>query len=129
MNNNDIEYLKKYLDGNNLEEGIKKLESGVPVQYIVGHVDFYGNILKVNENVLIPRFETELLVEKTINYIKQYFNKKVSIVDLGTGSGCIAITLKKELECEVDAVDISINALNVARDNAKENNISINFIL
>ena len=129
MNNNDIEYLKKYLDDNNLEEGIKKLESGVPVQYIVGHVDFYGNILKVNENVLIPRFETELLVEKTIKYIKQYFNKKVSIVDLGTGSGCIAITLKKELECEVDAVDISIDALNVARDNAKENNISINFIL
>ena len=129
MNNNDIEYLKKYLDDNNLEEGIKKLESGIPVQYIVGHVDFYGNILKVNENVLIPRFETELLVEKTIKYIKQYFNKKVSIVDLGTGTGSIAITLKKELNCEVDAVDISIDALNVARDNAKENNISINFIL
>lgn len=129
MNNNDIEYLKKYLDDNNLEEGIKKLESGVPVQYIVGHVDFYGNILKVNEKVLIPRFETELLVEKTIKYIKQYFNKKVSIVDLGTGSGCIAITLKKELNCEVDAVDISIEALNVARDNAKSNNTSINFII
>ena len=80
MNNNDIEYLKKYLDGNNLEDGIKKLESGVPVQYIVGHVDFYGNILKVNENVLIPRFETELLVEKTIKYIKQYFNKKACFI-------------------------------------------------
>lgn len=129
MNNNDIEYLKKYLDGNNLEEGIKKLEIGIPVQYIVGHVDFYGNNLKVNENVLIPRFETELLVEKTIKYIKKYFNKKISIVDLGTGSGCIAITLKKEIDCEVDAVDISIDALNVARDNAKSNNISINFIL
>ena len=129
MNNNDVDYLKKYLDGNELSEGIKKLESGIPVQYIVGNVDFYGNIIKVNENVLIPRFETELLVEKTIKYIKQYFNKKVSIVDLGTGSGCIAIALKKELNCEVDAVDISIDALNVARDNAKNNNISINFIL
>lgn len=125
----NMEYLQKHLEGKELEEGIKKLELGVPVQYIVGNVDFYGNIIKVNENVLIPRFETELLVEKTIKYIKQYFNKKVSIVDLGTGSGCIAITLKKELNCEVDAVDISIDALNVARDNAKNNNISINFIL
>ena len=125
----NMEYLQKHLEGKDLEEGIKKLESGIPVQYIVGNVDFYGNIIKVNENVLIPRFETELLVEKTIKYIKQYFNKKVSIVDLGTGSGCIAITLKKELNSEVDAVDISIDALNVARDNAKSNNISINFIL
>ena len=129
MMKKSMEYLQKHLREDELEEGIKKLESGIPVQYIVGHVDFYGNILKVNENVLIPRFETELLVEKTIKYIKQYFNKKVSIVDLGTGSGCIAITLKKELNCEVDAVDISIDALNVARDNAKSNNISINFIL
>ena len=129
MMKRNMEYLQKHLEGKELEDVIKKLESGIPVQYIVGNVDFYGNILKVNENVLIPRFETELLVEKTIKYIKQYFNKKVSIVDLGTGSGCIAITLKKEIDCEVDAVDISIDALNVARDNAKSNNISINFIL
>lgn len=124
-----IEYLKKYLKDKDLEDGIKKMESGIPVQYVVGNVDFYGNIIKVNNNVLIPRFETELLVEKTIKYIKKYFNKKVSIVDLGTGSGCIAISLKKELDCEVDAVDISIDALNVARDNAKANNTSINFII
>lgn len=124
-----IEYLKKYLKGKELEDGIKKMESGIPVQYVVGNVDFYGNIIKVNNSVLIPRFETELLVEKTIKYIKKYFNKKVSIVDLGTGSGCIAISLKKELDCEVDAVDISIDALNVARDNARANNTSINFII
>ena len=125
----NIEYLKKYLDESGLEDGIKRLVNGEPVQYIIGNVEFYGYKFNVNNNVLIPRFETEELVERTIKYIKKYLNKKLDIVDLGTGSGCIAITLKKELNCEVDAVDISIDALNVARDNAKENNISINFIL
>ena len=89
--------------------------------------DFYGNKINVNKNVLIPRFETEELVEKTINYIKKYFDKKIDIVDLGTGSGCIAITLKKEINCNMDAVDISRNALSIARENAKINNVDINF--
>lgn len=123
----DIEYLKKYLPNDKLDDGIKRLQSGEPVQYIVGNVDFYGNIINVNKNVLIPRFETEQLVEKTIDLIKKYFNKTVDIVDLGTGSGCIAITLKKEVSCNMDAVDISIDALNVARENAKINNVDINF--
>lgn len=123
----DIEYLEKYLPSDKLEEGKKRLENGEPVQYIVGNVDFYGNIINVNKNVLIPRFETEELVEKTINLIKKYFDKKVNIVDLGTGSGCIAITLKKQLECNMDAVDISRDALEVARENAKINDVNINF--
>ena len=114
----DIEYLKKYYNGD-IEEAIDKLNNGIPVQYIVGNVDFYGNIIKVNENVLIPRFETEELVNKTIDYIKSNFNKKVDIVDIGTGSGCIAITLKKEIDCNVDAVDISSGALEVAKENAR----------
>ena len=60
---NDIEYLKKYIHPeDNLEQAIKRLESGEPVQYIIGDVDFYGNILKVNKNELIPRRETEELV-------------------------------------------------------------------
>lgn len=122
----DIEYLKKYYNGD-IEEAIDKLNNGIPVQYIVGNVDFYGNIIKVNENVLIPRFETEELVNKTIDYIKSNFNKKVDIVDIGTGSGCIAITLKKEIDCNVDAVDISIDALEVAKENAKNNNVHITF--
>lgn len=123
----DIEYLEKYLPCDKLEEGKKRLENGEPVQYIVGNVDFYGNIINVNKNVLIPRFETEELVEKTINLIKKYFDKKVNIVDLGTGSGCIAITLKKQIDCNMDAVDISRDALEVARENAKINDVNINF--
>lgn len=124
---NNIEYLKKYLKDKTLDEGIELLNKGIPVQYIVGNVDFYGYNFKVNENVLIPRFETEELVEKTIKYINKYFNKKVDILDLGTGSGCIAITLKKELDCNVDAVDISPKALEIAKLNAKNNNVDITF--
>lgn len=119
------EYLNKYLDKELLDEGIKRLEQGEPVQYIVGNVNFYGNIFNVNKNVLIPRFETEELIEKTLKKIK---NKDIKIVDLGTGSGCIAITLKKELSNSiVDAVDISSGALEVAKENAKLNNVEINF--
>lgn len=124
---NNIEYLKKYLKDKTLDEGIELLNKGIPVQYIVGNVDFYGYNFKVNENVLIPRFETEEIVEKTIKYINKYLDKKVDILDLGTGSGCIAITLKKELDCNVDAVDISPKALEIAKLNAKNNNVDITF--
>ena len=124
----DIEYLKKYLSEEKLEAGLKRLENGEPVQYIVGNVDFYGLTMNVNPCVLIPRFETEELVSRTINYIKEYFDKPVSIVDLGTGSGCIAITLKTKLpQCSVSAVDISNDALKVAKENATNNNAEINF--
>lgn len=124
----DEEYLKKYLPTDKLEEGLKKLKEGWPVQYIVGNVNFYGITLKVNENVLIPRFETETLVEKTINYVKKYLKQPIKILDLGTGSGAIAITLKKKLSSFVDAVDISKEALEVAKENSIENNVKINFI-
>ena len=122
----DIEYLKKYFPGK-LEDGIRMLEEGLPVQYIVGNVNFYGNTIKVNPDVLIPRFETELLVSKTIDYIKEYFDRDVKILDIGTGSGAIAIALKKSLDAEVDAVDISVKALETARINATLNSVQINF--
>ncbi|MEI3507710.1 MAG: HemK/PrmC family methyltransferase [Bacilli bacterium] len=122
----DIEYLKKYFPGK-LEDGIRMLEEGLPVQYIVGNVNFYGNTIKVNPDVLIPRFETELLVSKTIDYIKEYFDRDVEILDVGTGSGAIAIALKKSLDAEVDAVDISVKALETARINATLNSVQINF--
>ena len=124
-----LEYLKKYLPPELLEDGIKKMESGIPLQYIVGNVDFYGLNFIVNENVLIPRFETELLVEKTISYINKYFTNDLKIVDLGTGSGCIAITLSKKLNVRVDAVDISASALEVAKKNNIINNTNVNFYL
>ena len=127
--NKEIEYLKKYLKDKDMNIAIKELESGIPVQYIVGNVDFYGYTFKVNKNTLIPRFETELLVEKTIKYINKYFNNEIKILDIGTGSGCIAITLNKLLDNSmVTAVDISKDALDVARENNKINNTDVNFI-
>lgn len=124
----DINYLEKYLPENKLKEGIERLQNGEPVQYIVGNVNFYGNEIKVNKNVLIPRFETEELVEYTISYIKKMFKEKINIIDLGTGSGCIAITLKKKINSNVSAIDISKEALEVARENAKKNKVEIDFI-
>jgi release factor glutamine methyltransferase len=124
----DIEYLNKYLPEEKLEDGLSKLKQGIPVQYIVGDINFYGFNIKVNPNVLIPRPETELLVEKTVNYIKDYFGSiHVKVIDLGTGSGAIAIALKKNLNCSVTAVDISNDALDVARENACLNAADITF--
>lgn len=123
-----IEYLKKYLKNKDINTAIKELESGIPVQYIVGNVNFYGNTINVNKNVLIPRFETELLVDKTVKYIKTNFKNHVDILDIATGSGCIAITLKKEIDSTVDASDISESALKVAQENALNNKVDINFI-
>ena len=116
----DIEYLKKYLPKDKLEAGLKELKEGKPVQYIVGNVDFYDINLLVNENVLIPRFETETLIEKTIT-------EPLEILDIGTGSGAIAITLAKHLNCHVLATDISKKAIEIAKENAKRNNVQIDF--
>ena len=133
-NKSDLEYLNKYIKEHNLDDiyynnALKELAKGRPIQYIIGEVNFYGFNFKVDENVLIPRFETELLVDKTIKKIKKLFiNKLVDILDLGTGSGCIAITLKKEINSTVDALDTSKEALEVAKENAKLNDVDINFI-
>ena len=116
----DIEYLKKYYEGN-IDDALNRLSNGEPVQYIVGNVDFYGNKLYVNKNVLIPRFETEELVDNTIKLVEKKFNGKVNILDIGTGSGAIAISLKKNLDSNVVATDISKEALEVAKNNAKYN--------
>ena len=124
----DIEYLKKYYNGD-INNALKRLEMGEPVQYIVGNVDFFGYKINVDKRVLIPRYETEELVENTIKYIKKYFSLPVDILEVGTGSGCISITLKKELEnVNITASDISSDALEVALSNAKENNADINFV-
>jgi len=129
------DYYYNYLCNNNLFhkgvffDGINRLCNGEPIQYIIGNVDFYGNIIKVDKNVLIPRFETEELIFYTKEYIDKYFNKKVDILDIGTGSGNIAITLKKIfLAARITAIDISKEALVLARENAKYNNVEINFL-
>lgn len=125
----DEEYLKKYLEKDKLDKGLKLLKEGLPIQYIIGNVSFYGYTINVNKDVLIPRFETEELVENTLKYINKYFNGKIDVLEIGTGSGCIPIALKKENNnLNITSTDISKKALKVAKNNAKMNNVSINFI-
>lgn len=122
---NNIEYLKKYYKGD-INEAIKRLNNNEPVQYIVGNVDFYGYIFDVNKNVLIPRRETEELIEKVLKRIQE-FNKPV-IIDVGTGSGAIAVTLSKKLNTHVYASDISNDALEVAKKNSFNNKANVSFL-
>ena len=126
---NNKEYLEKYLPKNKLKKGLKKLEKGLPTQYIVGNVSFYGYNINVNKNVLIPRFETEELVENTLKYINKYFTGNIDVLEIGTGSGCISIALKKENNnLNITSTDISKKALKVAKNNAKLNDVNINFV-
>ena len=94
----------------NMDYPIRRIENGYPIQYLIGNVDFYGYKIMVNKNVLIPRFETETLVEKTLKYIDEYKFNKASVLEIGTGSGCISIALK------------------IAKKNAKLNKCKITFI-
>ena len=111
-----------------IEKYTEQLISGKPIQYILGKAWFMGQNFIVNENVLIPRPETEELVEWIISYAN-IKNKTLSILDIGTGSGCISITLKMALpHCEVSALDISKEALKVAQLNANNLNVSIQWM-
>lgn len=128
-----LNYLDKEVELEKVNEYKKRIESlkkNKPIQYVIGNVNFYGNKFIVNENVLIPRFETEELVENTLNLIEEIFpNKKLRVIDLGTGSGCIGITLKlKKPELDVTLLDISQKALEVAKQNADLLNANVNFI-
>ncbi len=112
----------------NLEEVIAKIDEGYPIAYLIGDVSFYGYPFKVNENVLIPRFETETLIEKTIKLIKSLNLENSNLIDLGTGSGVIAITLKKEIpSLNITAIDKSKESLKVAIENSKLNNVNVDF--
>lgn len=113
------------------ETVLTELKTYKPIQYILGETEFYGLPFLVNENVLIPRPETEELVELIINNEKKEKREKakVNILDIGTGSGCIPISLKKNLpSAEVFAIDVSPNALEVAQKNAEINRVEVNFI-
>lgn len=106
-------------------DGIEQLINYVPIQYITNKQEFMKLNFFVNENVLIPRSDTEILVEEIIN---TYKDKKIKILDLCTGSGCIAISLKKYMQnSEVCGIDISTKALEVAKLNAKNNNVEVQF--
>jgi release factor glutamine methyltransferase len=106
---------------------VKDLKKEKPLQYIFGRADFYGLKFSVNEHVLIPRPETEELVHTIIQDSKG--RKDLRILDVGTGSGCIPVTLKKHLPgAELYGIDISEKALELAKENAKNNNVSVSFI-
>jgi release factor glutamine methyltransferase len=121
------------MDGAHLKQWkniVSELKKQRPIQYILGETTFYGLSFLVNENTLIPRPETEELVELIIestNY--ELRNTKLKVLDIGTGSGCIAISLAKHLPTsEVYAIDVSEKALDVAKKNAELNKVAIDFI-
>lgn len=110
-----------------LNNVINRLKNEEPIQYILGKTEFYGLPFIVNENVLIPRPETEELVSWVINEVKK--NNLKTLLDIGTGSGCIPIAIKKNNpNLEVSALDISLKAIKVAKENATQNNTEIKFI-
>tara|TARA_R110000787_G_scaffold210882_6_gene320641 strand:+ start:11566 stop:12429 length:864 start_codon:yes stop_codon:yes gene_type:complete len=116
-----------------LESASKKLLKEEPLQYIIGKTEFYGLPFLVNENVLIPRPETEELVAWILSETKEKREKRknvtFSILDIGTGSGCIPISLKKEVsEAIISAIDVSKEALNTAEKNAILNEVDVIFI-
>ena len=109
-----------------------RLKTGEPIQYILGHTGFYGLPFKVNPSVLIPRPETEELVDwavKSWPFAVGNWQHPFRILDIGTGSGCIPISLKKSLpDANVSSIDISPEALKTAKENADLNNVDVNFI-
>ncbi|NQY29413.1 MAG: peptide chain release factor N(5)-glutamine methyltransferase [Flavobacteriaceae bacterium] len=114
------------------ESAIQKLKSEEPIQYILGETEFYGLQFKVNENTLIPRPETEELVDwiiKDYGHYEEEGRSNLSVLDIGTGSGCIPISLAKNLSgAKVTTVDVSAAAIRVAQQNAFLNEVVINFI-
>ena len=113
-----IKFLENYI------EKLKKLE---PIQYVIGKTEFFGMKFFVNSDVLIPRPETEELIEWILSYSDK--SRNIRILDIGTGSGCIAVALKKFLpNSQVTALDISEDAIKIAKDNAQQNEVEIEFL-
>ena len=132
-----------YLDKKSLnlmQIATKQLEQEIPIQYIIGKTEFFGLPFNINKEVLIPRPETEELVEQVLKEVsltkicktttdETTNEKQLKILDIGTGSGCIAISLKKQLpSSKISAMDVSDKALHIAKKNAVLNKVDINFI-
>ena len=112
---------------------LEKRKSGTPVAYLIGYREFYGRNFRVNQNVLIPRPETEQIIDSAIEIVRNEKMTHVSILDVGTGSGCIPVTLKLELaklgiKTNVQGVDVSRPALELAAVNAANLLASVEFI-
>jgi release factor glutamine methyltransferase len=123
--NFDKPLLKQELDS--YKENLRRRMNHEPLQYIRGFTEFYGLKFNVNNSVLIPRPETEILVDKSIEIIKQLNSPR--ILEIGIGSGCIAVSIAKNSECFIDAIDICDKALSTASANASMNGIqNINLI-
>ena len=127
MNNIPPRELKELKEaGKYTKENIIKLNNDYPIQYLIGYVDFYGLKILVNENVLIPRYETEYLIEKLLKYINKYNFTNPNILDLCTGSGCIGLTLKSLIpNSNVTMSDISKSALETAKLNSDNLNLML----
>lgn len=111
-------------------QALQRLKAEEPIQYILGETEFYGLPFKVNKHTLIPRPETEELVEQVLNcYSGRGEKSQLSILDIGTGSGCIAITLATNLpKAKVYALDVSAKAIEKAKENAILNKVEVTFV-
>ena len=109
-----------------LQEVLARLENHEPIQYVLGHMEFYGRRFKTDQRGLIPRPETEELVQMVIN---EGYDQKRTLLDIGTGSGCIAITLALETGARVYALDVQPQALQLAYENAASLGASVEFVL
>lgn len=128
---NSLHILLTVNQQNQFENVISELKTGKPYQQVLGEAEFYGLTFFVNENVLIPRPETEELLEFAINKIQssEFKDQILKILDIGTGSGIIPIVLKKHFpSAEISAIDYSEKALEIARKNAEFHQTEINFI-
>jgi release factor glutamine methyltransferase len=117
----DPQIEKKYMNC------LESLKSGKPIQYVIGSTEFYHSIIRVDSRVLIPRPETEFMVDLIVKDQKP--RRNLRIIDLCTGSGCIAIALAKKLDSSlITAMDLSEEALELASVNAQENNVKVDFV-
>ena len=124
----ELKELEKQYQGKDLDIVLKNIQNGYPIQYAIGYVNFFGNRIIVNENVLIPRYETEFLID----LVRKNLDKEYSgnIIDIGSGSGCISISLAKLFpRSNIVGIDVNKKAIEVANKNKKENMVTnVSFI-